>query len=191
VATVASVPFAPVTAVVKTDCQLTADAVGYAVPCPTVLPEGMMPTPPEEGCRFAVVAPSDSSLCRAPRARGWLFGSSQVTGAGGGRPGSQHLIVFGAPRVVRSPARAVDGPLVYPERVLARGRVNVGARVMRWFDIPMGNPSAFRGHLVLLWNASGHTFVYGFHIVAGMAMARALDLELVTHLRMVSPAKRR
>jgi hypothetical protein len=148
----------------------------------------MMPTPPEEGCRLTVIAPSDSSLCRAPRARGWLFGSSQVAGAGAGRPGFQHLILFGAPHVVPNSARAVDGPVVYPERVLARGHVSVEGRVMHWFDVPMGNPSAFRGHLVLLWNTSGHTFVYGFHVVAGMAMTRALDLELVTHLRMVSPA---
>jgi hypothetical protein len=50
--------------------------------------------------------------------------------------------------------------------------------------------SAFRGHLVLLWNDSGHTFVDGCHVVATVAMARALDIELDAHRRMLHPSRR-
>jgi hypothetical protein len=56
---------------------------------------------------------------------------------------------------------------------------------MRWYLVPLDNPSAFRGHLVLLWTASGHTYVFGFHVVETFAMARALDLALVRHLELV------
>ena len=191
VAIVASVPFARVTAVVTTDCQMTAYAVRYAIPCPTVLPQAMLPTEPEKGCRFAVVAPSNSSLCPAPSVHGWTFGSSDITGPGAGRPGFQHLVMTGSPRVEMRPSRAADGPTVHPEAIHLRARMVINGRAMRLYAVPMGNPSAFRGHLVLIWNEQGHTFVYGFHVVATDAMARALDIELVSHMRMIDPSTRR
>ena len=117
-----------------------------------------------------VVAPSNSSLCPAPRVHGWTFGSSDVAGRGGGRPGFQHLVMTGSPRVETRPSRAADGPLVYPEAISPRGRIVVNGRPMRFYAVPMGNPSAFRGHLVLIWNDAGHTFVYGFHVVASGAI---------------------
>ncbi len=97
----------------------------------------------------------------------------------------------GSPRVETRPSRAADGPLVYPEAISPRGRIVINGRPMRFYAVPMGNPSAFRGHLVLIWNVAGHTFVYGFHVVAGGAMARALDIELVQHLRVTYPSKQR
>jgi len=184
--TVAGVPFARVTSLVTHECQSTADAVGYAVPCPTVLPLGMAATPPEEGCRFAIVAPAYSSSCRG--ARGWIFGTSQVSGPGAYGADFQHLVIWAAPRAVHNTARAIDGPTVYPERVTPRGSIEVHGVTMRWYFVPLSNPSAFRGHLVLLWAASGHTYVYGFHVTRTTATTRTLDLELVRHLRMVAPA---
>jgi hypothetical protein len=136
----------------------------------------MLPTEPEKGCRFAVVAPSNSSLCPAPSVHGWTFGNSDITGRGGGRPGFQHLVTTGSPRVETRPSRAADGPSVYPEAIHLRGRLVINGLPMRFYAVPMGNPSAFRGHLVLIWNEQGHTFVYGFHVVATAAMARELDI---------------
>jgi hypothetical protein len=174
------------------ECHRTADAVGYAVPCPTLLPVGMTATSPQPQCSFAIIAPTDSPACRAPQVHGWIFGTSGVNGAGvgAGDANSQHLVLWGAPRVVRDPARAIDGPAVFPERVLPRGKLRIYGTLMRWYFVPVGNPSAFRGHLVLVWTASGHTYVYGFHVTDTIAMARALDLELVRHLELVKPLHR-
>lgn len=187
--TVASVPFARTLAVVRSECQATANAVGYVIPCPTVLPVGMTATAPEGQCRFAIIAPANTRLCPPPdhRLRGWFFGTSGVNSPGSGDASFQHLVLWGAPRVITNSARAVDGPAVYPQRVLPRGKIMVGRILMRWYLVPLDNPSAFRGHLVLLWTASGHTYVYGFHVVDGMPMARALDLELVRHLEIIKP----
>lgn len=192
VQTIASVPFARVSWVVSGECQNTADAVNYAIPCPTLLPLGIDATSPVHGCRFAIVAQVGWPGCSDVRPDGWFFGSGDVSGPpGGGDAGFQHLILFGAPRVITDPARAVDGPAVYPQRVLPRGTVRIGRTLMRWYLVPPDNPSAFRRHLVLLWTTTGHTYVYGFHVTSTVAVARALDLELVNHLTMVAPNRAR
>lgn len=82
---------------------------------------------------------------------------------------------------------AVDGPTVFPEPVQRRGLVDVHGLRMTFYAVPMDNPSAFRGHLVLLWSQHGHTYVYGFHVTGTVEAARALDLEVVHHLEMVAP----
>jgi hypothetical protein len=186
-AAVDSVPFAPASSAVHADCAETARTVGYLVPCPTLLPLGMEATEPVHGCRFRIVAPVGWAGCRGVAPNGWFFGSGDVAGRGGGNPGFQHLVLFAAPRVVRNPARAIDGPTVFPERVQRRGVVDVDGVRMTFYMVPMDNPSAFRGHLVLLWDEHGHTYVYGFHVTATIPAARALDLELVLHLTPVAP----
>jgi hypothetical protein len=189
---VASVPLARVTSVVTRECQQTADAVGYAVPCPTLLPVGMTATPPLPKCSFAIIAEADSPACPGdPQVQRWIFGTSQVNKPGSGKATFQHLVLWAAPQVETNPARAVDGPAVYPERVLPRGHVLVDGIIRRWYLVPLGNPSAFRGHLVLIWTALGHTYVYGYHVSDTIAMARALDLDLVRHLKIVEPRRAR
>ena len=185
--TVATVPFAWVLPTVDQQCRSAAAAVGYAVPCPELLPVGMEATEPVHGCRFRIVAAVGWPGCRGTRPDGWFFGSVDVAGPGAGAPGFQHLVLFGAPRVVRNVARAVDGPLVFPKRVLPDGMVRVGSQPMRFYAVPPDNPSAFRDHLVLVWSEHGHTYVYGFHVTSTVAAARALDLELVRHLQLVNP----
>jgi len=185
---VASVPFARAPSVVSMECQGTADAVGYAVPCPTVLPLGTTATSPQPGCRFAIIAQTTSPACPGgAHLHGWIFGTSGVNQPGSGAASFQHLVIWANPRVVSNPARAIDGPQVYPERVLPRGSIRIDGILRHWYLVPIDNPSAFRGHLVLLWNELGHTYVYGFHVSDTMTMARALDLELVRHLEMVHP----
>lgn len=65
---------------------------------------------------------------------------------------------------------------------------------MHWDFVPPAtnhysafSDSAFSGHLVLVWEAYGHTYAYGFHVLDTMPVARALDLELVRHLVTVHP----
>lgn len=186
--TVATVPLARVTPLVSDECQRTADAIGYAVPCPTLLPIGMTPTTAQPHCSFAIVTFVDSAQCPGdPQARGWFFGTSGVNEPGSGAASVQHLVLWGSPHIERRPARAVDGPAVHPGRVLPRGSILIGGILRRWYLVPLDNPSAFRGHLVLIWTAVGHTYVYGYHVSYTYAMARALDLQLVRHLQIVGP----
>lgn len=184
---VATVPFAPVTAEVHSDCASTAKSVGYVVPCPTLLPLGMEATEPVHGCAFRIVAPVGWAGCRGVRPNGWFFGSGDVIGRGAGAPGFQHLVLFAAPRVIHNPARAIDGPAVFPEPVQRRGVVDVDGLPMSLYIVPMGNPSAFRGHLVLVWTEHHHTYAYGFHVTGTISAARALDLEVARHLEAVAP----
>lgn len=170
-------------------CARVAHEVGYAVPCPTLLPRGLTATPGTHGCQLGIVGAGGTSGCGKPWRR-WIVGSSQVVGSNAGGAGFQHLVLGGAPRVERSAARAIDGPtMVAGSRVERRGRLRVGA-IRGWFYyVPFATNigSAFTGHLVMVWTASGHTYAYGFHVVDGIAEARALDLEVARHLVMVDP----
>lgn len=190
---VASIQFGPSPPVVLRECQSTADAAGYAVPCPMMLPEGIAPTPGVDGCGFAFIAVGGEPGCGGAEWRGWIFGSTQMTGSNAGPAGFQHLAIQGAPRVVRDPARAIDGPAMFPgSRVQARGELRVGGNAMRWYYVaPKTNiGSAFMHHLVLVWTLSGHTYAYGFHVVDTFAEAHAMDVELVQHLLYVHPQRR-
>jgi hypothetical protein len=106
--TIAGVVFVPVAAAVRKECENTANTVGYAIPCPTILPAGLAPTPPVDGCGWAIVAPSAEPPCGVPTWRGWMVGSSQI--GDGASSDFQHLILQAAPRIVRDPAQAIDGP---------------------------------------------------------------------------------
>jgi hypothetical protein len=200
-AAVVSVSFAPVASVVTFECQATADAIGYAVPCPTMLPLGATVTPPVSGdvCgRFGFVAggvvenelnPRCSSL--DPRIRRWFFGTSMVNPSGAGGAGFQHLVIQGAPRVIADPARAIDLPARYvvPQAVLPRGELVIDGIVRRFYMVPISNPSAMRDHLAVVWTQAGHTFAYSFHVVDGVRVARALDVYLLKHLRLIEPTR--
>lgn len=179
--TVAQVLFVPTSATVRKECDGTAAAVAYAVPCPTMLPVGMAPTPEAHGCRLGIIGEGGGPNCAA-NWRGWIVGSSTDC--------CEHLGLLGAPRVIRNPARAIDGPGMFPgSRVQSRGTVTIAGKTMHWYYVPpdLNQGSAAAHHLVLVWNASGHTYSYGFHVVSTFAAARALDLELVRHLVTVHP----
>jgi hypothetical protein len=187
---VASIQFVRSPPVVLRECQSTAEAAQYAVPCPMMLPEGIAPTPGVRDCRFAFITAERKPDCGAAEWRGWIFGSTQLSGSNAGPAGFQHLGLQGAPRAVRDPARAIDGPAMVPgSRVQGRGKLLVGKRTMHWYYVTPGTNvgSAFMGHLVLVWTFAGHTYAYGFHVIDTLAEARELDLELVNHLLYVYP----
>jgi hypothetical protein len=184
---VAGVPFVAAPTAVRDECEQTAASVGYAVPCPTLLPAGLSATPPvRAGCAFAIVAADGQPGCEGAQWHDWMFGSSQVGNET--TAGFQHLVLQAAPRIIRDPARAIDGPGMFPgSRVQGRGGVRIGRETMHWYFVSpnLNEGSAFMGHLVLVWNASGHTYAYGFHVVDTLAKARTLDFALVRHLKMV------
>jgi hypothetical protein len=79
--------------------------------------------------------------------------------------------------------------MLHGSRVQPRGSVHIAGRLMRWYFVPprLNDGSAFMGHLVLVWDADGHTYAFGFHVLQTFAIAKALDLELVRHLVTVRP----
>lgn len=170
-------------------CKRVSQQVGYAVPCPTVIPQDLKATPGDHGCQLGIIGAGGTGRC-GKQWRHWIVGSSDVVGANAGGVPFQHLVVVGAPKIVRNPARAIDGPtMVAGSRVQRQGRLRVAA-IRGWFYyVPFNSNigSAFTGHLVMVWNSSGHTYAYGFHVVAGMAETRALDLEVAKHLVIVRP----
>lgn len=184
--TIGGVTFVPTSARVRRECHQTANAVHYPVPCPRLLPKGLKTFPVEHGCKLKIVGAGGGPHCAA-NWRGWIVGDGQLLA---GYVLEQHLGIQGAPHVVTTPARAIDGPGMFPgSRVRPRGDARVAGKLMRWYFVPpaTNQGSAFAGHLVLVWNADGHTYAYGFHVLETFAIARALDLELVRHLVTVRP----
>ena len=192
------VSFVEAPAKVMRQCRDAARSLRYAVPCPTQIPRGLIGTPigvpsrtatgpsytPPAGCqpRFPIVG---LSPCQpAGGWKGWIVGSSEVT-----EP-REHLVINGSPRPIRDYAKVVNGPGWYPG-----ARVDVGDWLMvnGWrarlvFVPPRTNDgSAFAGHVVLVWTSGGHTYAVGFHDTSTRTMTRAMDLELVRHMRMVTP----
>src|SRR5215211_5070174 len=162
-------------------CRRTARLVGYAAPCPTRIPRGFSPTAAAtKGCRFAVVGLPPCGP--AGSWKGWISGSGNVAWP------PEHLIIEASPQPIRDYAKVVNGPAWYPG-----ARVDVGARTtvhgwrVRWIFVPpeTNDGSAFAGHVVLVWTTGGHTYAVGFHDTSTRAQTRAMDLELVRHIRMV------
>lgn len=185
--TVAGVTFVSASAQVRRECHQTADAVHYPVPCPSLLPRGMKAFPAEHGCRLEIVTAGGGPHCGGAPWRGWIVGDGEVLA---GHVLQQHLALQAAPRIVANPARAIDGPAMFPgSRVRPRGKTRVDGKLMHWYYVPpaTNQGSAFAGHLVLVWNANGHTCAYGFHVLETFAIDRALDLELVRYLVAVRP----
>lgn len=187
--------FVPAPATVGKQCRQAANAVGYPVPCPTMLPRGLRPTSGGHGCRFGIVAAWGPPRCKGATTEwhGWIVGSSQVYAAGSV---VQQLDLQGAPRAVHNPIAAIYGPGDTGQfgrklRVHPRGTVRMSGRVMRWYYVPNDAYDDMVNHLVLVWTASGHTYAYGFQVTSTVAEARALDRELVRHLVTVEPSTAR
>lgn len=181
-------------ALIRKECQRTANTVHYVVPCPTMLPQRMRQFPEVHGCQLEIVGAGGGPHC-ADVWRGWIVGDGEVLEPGYA-DAIQHLALQGAPRIVTNPVRAIDGPgrslPGFRPRVQPRGHIRVAGRLMRWYLVPpaTNRGSMFSGHLVLVWNADGHTYAYGFHVLQTFAVARALDLELARHLVAVKPNSR-
>jgi hypothetical protein len=172
----------------REQCQWTADAVGYPVPCPTMLPAGtaVTPVPPQAHLHchhLGIVAPGNACGPGAGIWRGWIAASSQTA--------DEHLVLHGAPAGVHVPANVIFGPAWWrAETVKPLGAVRVAGRTMHWYHVrPKGQNEGteFEDHLILVWNQAGHTYAYGFHVVSTFADMRALDLELVRHLVTIDP----
>ncbi len=174
-------PFVSAPESLMRQCRSTARAVGWPAPCPTRIPRRLKPTQVIGGCRdFRIVG---LPPCRRALAwRGWIVGSSEVTWP------REHLVIQASPRPVLDYAKAVDGPGWYKGARVDVGRwVDVDGLRARWVFVPpaKNEGSAFAGHVVLVWTKTGHTYAVGFHDTSTRGATRAMDLELVRHLRLV------
>src|SRR4051812_5105461 len=153
------VRFVPASAALVAACHSTARAVGYPVPCPMKVPEGLAesghvgPT----GCTLHIIGPGGIGGCTKSW-RGWVIGSSVTA--------DQHLVLTASPHPVTNYARVVNGPAWYSQaRVRLLGWTTVKGKRMREVYVPQGtnDGSSFANHVVLIWTLGGHTYGFGFH----------------------------
>jgi hypothetical protein len=184
----------PASAELVAECQATAQAVGYAVPCPMRVPAGLVPYGGRPGCEIEIIGPAKQCPNTALGAftheswRGWVVGSSITVNDQ--QTLTQHLVLTASPHPLTDYAKLVNGPAWYPSarvKVLGRATVN-GQRMREVYVSPDTNDgSAFAGHVVLIWTTGGHTYGVGFHNLHGMKSALALDLQLARSIKLVRP----
>jgi len=164
-------------------CHSTARAVGYAVPCPTKVPEGLTETAVNGPgtCALHIIGPAGMGGC-APSWRGWVVGSSTTP--------DQHLVLTASPGALHNDAKVVNGPAWYPTarvKPLAWVTIN-GWRMHAVFVPPATNDgSAFARHVVLIWTLGEHTYAVGFHNVEAIHQTLRFDEELARNIRLVRP----
>jgi hypothetical protein len=152
--TVEGVPFRPAPAKVRAQCISTAKRTGIAVPCPTMLPADLFPTP--FGCRghgrgHDVVGTG----CHTP------FGKWIVTTFDFSSPRSDgHFVLLGvrghlSPRALQKGAESL--------RVTALDPVRVADRRYARYRVDYAPGSAQHGHLIFVWQQRGATYSLGFH----------------------------
>jgi hypothetical protein len=163
-------------------CRATANEVGYPVPCPTRVPEGLTATRSIGWCQLDIMGPGGVGRCGRAW-RGWVVGSSETN--------DQHLVIVASPRVLRNDAKVVNGPAWYPSaRVRLLQRMTINGWRMQAVYVPFGTNagSAFARHVVLIWTVGGHTYGVGFHNVHGLRPTLDLDVALARGIRLVAPA---
>jgi hypothetical protein len=171
----------PASAELREKCRATANEVGYLVPCPTRVLDGLTATRSIGGCELDIIGPGGLGGC-ARSWRGWVFGSSETN--------DQHLVIVASPHALPNFAKVVNGPAWYPGarvRLLQRMTIN-GWRVQAVY-VPFGTNagSAFARHVVLIWTVGGHTYGVGFHNVHGLQQTLALNAALARGIKLVGP----
>ena len=168
----------------RVKCQATADAVGYPVPCPTRVLDGLSPTRGVGGCQLDIIGPGGMGGGCGKGWRGWVVGSIDTN--------DQHLVIVASPRPLRNEAKVVNGPAWYPgARVRPLRSLTINRWRMRVVYVPVKTNagSAFMRHVVLIWTVGGHTYGIGFHKVHGLGATLDLDAALARGVRLVAPAE--
>jgi hypothetical protein len=173
--------FVQASAEVREKCRATAKEVGYPVPCPTRVLDGLTATPGIGGCELDIIGPGGEGGCHQAW-RGWVVGSSETN--------DQHLVIVASPRALRNYAKVVNGPAWYPSaRVRPLRWLTIKGWRMRAVYVPFGTNegAAFARHVVLIWTVGHHTYGVGFHNVQGLRQTLALDVALARGIRLVTP----
>jgi hypothetical protein len=159
-------------------CQRTATKLGYPVACPTLVPDGLVPTAGTE-CRLDVIGRGCGRSWRK-----WAFGSSETA--------DQHLVITASPRLLQNHAKLINGPGWYAAaRVRSLRCFTLNGWEMKAVYVPpaTNEGSAFARHVVLIWTVGGHTYGVGFHNVDGIRATLDLDLALARGMRLVAPRR--
>jgi hypothetical protein len=178
--------FVKTPAAVERACSVTAEFVGYAVPCPREVPRGLVAESGGGGCAGGVIfAPfRNARTCEGARGwRGWVAGA-------GVAPDDVHVALIASPHVEPDVAKLVNGPAWYPgARVQLLGSSRVGGRLIRWAFVPAAtnDGSQFADAVAAAWTAGGHSYAIGFRVPAGgRAAARVLGQRLLASVTMVT-----
>jgi hypothetical protein len=173
--------FAPASPTLRAMCVATARTVGYPVPCPTRVPVGLVAFGGRPGCELQIIGPAKPCPNSVFVWKDWVVGSSTTA--------DEHLVLTASPRIVRSAAKIVNGPVWQPgQTICSIGYRQVGNWRMHVVFVPpdTNDGSAFASHVVLVWTVGQHTYAVGFHDVSTINQTLALDLTLARGIRLVS-----
>jgi hypothetical protein len=165
------------------DCHATASKVGYPVPCPMKVPEGLVASGGRPDCLLAIIGPAK----RCPKTvfawRGWVVGSATTA--------NEHLVLTASPSRLDNDAKVVNGPAWYPRaRVKPIAWTTINGWRIRAVFVPAAtnDGSAFSHHVVLIWSVGQHTYAVGFHDVTSIKQTLLRRDETLAHgIRLIEP----
>lgn len=165
-------------AVVSDQCKRTAQVLGFAVPCPSILPDGSYAT--TQTCGIAQLKFYISPGCGLFYQR--LEGSIEFPSDN--RVG--HLVIEAAtgrrsvPEMINGPAALQD-----PVGVVRRGRFERYRSV--WVEVPRESSSINGGHTVLLWYVPKLNVTFGVSLHGSDRGAYLLARAVASSVRTVRP----
>lgn len=170
-------------------CTKTATLVGYAVPCPTMLPAIVLGD--YSLCLGTFMSPMTVGSCGGgPSVRRWMAATGGIDASGPGNTPSndEHFVMEATPfRTTRYDVIA-GGATIRASNVRVLGWAEIAGRHMRWIMVSQNaEGSDMAGHIMLVWSAGRHTYALGFHDLWGEPLNEALDVAVAQHLRMVQP----
>jgi hypothetical protein len=165
---------------IEKECRVTAKVVGYAVPCPRLLPESATATPVSTSCRGQYVGWLIQPTC-APYQQ-IVF--SSINWETTRRVG--HFVITATPRRL-----GLLSAITYPkppsrfDRILTVGHTKVAghpAEIVKCLSLVSNR--LYSGHTVFVWSIGDHTYLLGFH--GTDRGARQLDEAVASTLQFVS-----
>lgn len=173
-------------------CAAAARTVGYAVPCPTRVPRGLVQGNLQAGssCGAYLVQAAGYGNC-ARVWRGWVLGSGTAGGA--------DFVIAASPTPL-SDVQLVDGPfwVKQTDRVLLLGLRRINGWQMRMVYVPMqanrygattNAGSVFANHVVLIWTSGGHSYAVGVRAANDVARAAELATAFARQIVLVTPRR--
>ena len=146
---VGGVQLTPTSQAFRTSCQRVADQVGFAIPCPGLLPTSPRDSPPPQLCE-------DMSGCERGRWMVFIHRFAVPSGFVGALGGSDTVERFGALVVVAVTARGLAGDPALRcrnERHIATPTVQGTPAVLAaCVDDPRGAHFSLGGHVLLRWS---------------------------------------
>jgi hypothetical protein len=161
-------------------CRWAAHELGFAVPCPGLLPRDSAADVGTVGSNCPGLTMNLGPGCGEER--GYSFASIEF-------PADErvgHLVIIGSPRRM-SAREIISSPLPPPAQVpvVVEGSVVIHGRPAQVVRVPPSSATAFGEHLVLVWTVGDHTYALGVH--GTDPGARALDLALAASVHLVQP----